>query len=207
MHEEYAAHGSRSAPRSFPLIVVAVLACTCLISLVISGVALHRTDQANVPAPTSGALTLHLLPGTDLLTGIMDAVRARQLRSAWVVSCVGSLTQYAIRFANENNITVGPVAHFEIVSLVGTMTALTARNISSAAAGAVLGGPGGWHLHIAVSDSRGVTIGGHLAREHNSTLYTTAEVVIGFDCNVEYFRAVDGSTPWDELQIVQTSWC
>ena len=144
----------------------------------------------------NGFIGVRLLPGDDLRTGIMAPVLARGLKAAWMVSCAGSLTQFAIRFANESNVNVSSISHFEIVSLSGTLSSNNFANRD-----------GSWHLHIAVADSMGTTYGGHLASDVNSTVYTTVEVVIGYSCEFEFERGFDGSTPWDELQIVHRSWC
>ena len=71
--------------------------------------------------------------------------------------------------------------HFEIVSLVGTVSI------------------NGSHLHMNVSDSTGATIGGHLL--DSNLVYTTAEIVIGEDKQLVFTREKDGSTPWEELRI------
>ena len=212
MHADYELapqHASARAPVSPPrafspaTLVLMAVAVMSLVALCLGASALRTAQLADQQRPPgedrSGVIAVRLLPGDDLLTGVMRVVRARQLRAAWIVSCVGSLTQYAIRFANEPNVTVGPVSHFEIVSLVGTMTANDNHTLG-------LDG-GAWHLHISVADATGRTIGGHLAHQFNSTVYTTAEIVIGFACGFQFERAIDGSTPWDELQIVQRAWC
>ncbi len=103
--------------------------------------------------------------------------------AGWIVTCVGSLTQTNIRYANQQ---VGSMmnGHFEIVSLTGTISI------------------NGSHLHIAVSDSTGKTTGGHLLE--NNHVYTTAEIVIGESNNFQFTREEDGTTPWKELQVKQT---
>ena len=64
---------------------------------------------------------------------------------------------------------------------------------------------GAWHLHIAVGDGTGRTVSGHLLI--NSTIYTTLEAMIFFDCQKVFYRADDGTTGWDELQIRNEKWC
>jgi predicted DNA-binding protein with PD1-like motif len=200
--EPRAGLGKRAHPRNFPRYVAVIVSVAALCALILSawavGIATRRSDAAPVSAigaNVSRSLSIRLFPGDELITGIMSVVKQRQLRSAYMVTCVGSLTQYAIRFANQDWIGRG-TGHFEIVSLVGTMT--SNRNV-------VTGTDGAWHLHISLGDGNGTTISGHLAS--NSTVYTTAEIVLAYDCDVEYHRAVDGSTPWDELQITQSKWC
>jgi len=93
---------------------------------------------------------------------------------------VGSLTDYNIRFANQQEGSRAS-GHFEIVSLTGTVSV------------------NGSHLHISISDSTGKTIGGHLME--GCKIYTTAEIVIGISSAYEFKREKDDTSPWKELQI------
>jgi predicted DNA-binding protein with PD1-like motif len=132
---------------------------------------------------TNDDLKIHafrLKPGDDLRAGIEAFAKQENIQAGWVMSCVGSLTQTNIRFANQPN---GSKAngHFEIVSLVGTVSV------------------NGCHLHLSVSDSLGHTTGGHLLPEN--LVYTTAEVVLGESRRHVFTREKDGTTPWEELQI------
>lgn len=121
-----------------------------------------------------------LKPGQDLKLSLDSFVQANQLESAWIQTAVGSLTDYHIRFANQPNGSKDS-GHFEIVSLVGTLSV------------------NGSHIHISVSDSTGKTIGGHLLE--GNIIYTTAEIVIGSSNQFQFKREEDGTTPWKELQV------
>ena len=121
-----------------------------------------------------------LKPGQDLRQGIESLVKEKNIRAGWISTCVGSLTDYAIRFANQPDGTAGS-GHFEIVSLTGTVSV------------------NGSHLHISISDSTGKTLGGHLLE--GCKIYTTAEIVIGASADFEFTREKDGTTPWEELQV------
>lgn len=123
---------------------------------------------------------IRLKPGEDLRQSLTGFVRDHQIKAGWIITCVGSLTQYHLRFANQPQ---GDTAqgHFEIVSLTGTLSV------------------NGSHLHMAVSDSSGATIGGHLL--DGNIVYTTAEIVIGTSDDLEFTREKDGTTPWQELQV------
>ena len=125
-----------------------------------------------------------LKPGEDLKQGIQKMVTERQIKSGWISTCVGSLTEYNIRFANQPKAS-SDSGHFEIVSLTGTVSV------------------NGIHIHLSVSDSAGKTIGGHLM--DGCKIYTTAEIVILSSDNLEFKRAKDGTTPWEELQIIDHS--
>jgi predicted DNA-binding protein with PD1-like motif len=121
-----------------------------------------------------------LKPGQDLKKEIEAYVLQHHIEAGWVMTCVGSVTQYHLRFANQPQGTKGN-GHFEIVSLTGTVSI------------------NGNHLHMSVSDSTGRTIGGHLL--DSNFIYTTAEIVIGEGKQLIFTREKDGTTEWEELQI------
>ncbi len=126
------------------------------------------------------AHAFRLKPGQDLKKEILQYVKEKQIKAGWVSTCVGSLTNYNIRFANQPEGNIGS-GHFEIVSLTGTVSV------------------NGSHLHISISDSTGKTIGGHLL--DSNIVYTTAEIVILSSDEFVFKREKDGSTPWEELQV------
>ena len=121
-----------------------------------------------------------LKPGNDLQKGIESFVKEKNIHAGWISCGVGSLTDYHIRFANQPNGTTGS-GHFEIVSLIGTVSV------------------NGSHIHISISDSMGKTIGGHLL--DRNVVYTTAEIVIQESDEFIFSREKDGSTPWEELHV------
>ena len=121
-----------------------------------------------------------LLPGQDLRREIEEVVHRLGIRAGWIMTAVGSLVEYNLRFANQSAGTQSS-GHFEIVSLVGTLSV------------------NGCHLHISISDEHGQTIGGHLLE--GCKVYSTAEIVIAGTNKYVFTRENDGSTPWKELQI------
>lgn len=134
---------------------------------------------AAAPSGTS-AHAFRLLPGEDLQAGIQRYVDEHDIEAGWVATCVGSLTEWTLRFADRQEHVRGS-GHFEIVSLCGTVSV------------------NGSHLHLAISDGDGRTIGGHLVP--GCVVYTTAEIVLGESREHVFAREVDGSTPWRELQV------
>jgi uncharacterized protein len=134
--------------------------------------------QAIMTVPKVHAFRLK--PGQDLKEGIQKLVTEKQIKAGWISTCVGSLTQYSIRFANQPNAS-SDSGHFEMVSLTGTVSV------------------NGCHIHISISDSTGKTIGGHLME--GCKIYTTAEIVILSSDDLVFKRAKDGTTPWEELQV------
>jgi predicted DNA-binding protein with PD1-like motif len=131
---------------------------------------------------TGEFLALRLKPHQDLKVEILKFAVANDLKAAAIVSCAGSLEQYNIRFANEPDGTFTK-GFFEIVSLSGTFSATSS------------------HLHISVSDNKGVTIGGHLM--NNTLVYTTAEIVIVELADLEFTRETDPIYGFQELVVKQ----
>jgi uncharacterized protein len=126
---------------------------------------------------------LRLNPGEDLKTSLVEFTRQHQIQAGFVVTTVGSLQQAAIRFAAQPNSQILQ-GRFEIVSVVGTLS------------------PDGAHLHIALSDEQGATIGGRVDR--GCIIYTTAEIVIGQSRVYQFSRSLDEQTGYQELQIRRT---
>lgn len=123
---------------------------------------------------------IRLKPGEDLKQSLQNFVHEKNIQAGWVVTCVGSLTHYNIRFASQQAGCSGK-GHFEILSLCGTLSA------------------NGSHLHICIADTKGKTTGGHLL--NGCIIYTTAEMVIGEHKELTFTRDNDGTTEWNELQI------
>jgi len=123
---------------------------------------------------------LRLRPGEDLLASLGRFRVDHGLKAAAIVTCVGSLTRAALRFANKPTTTVLE-GHFEIVSLVGTLS------------------PDGDHVHISISDGEGRTTGGHLMG--GSLVYTTAEIMLLEADALAFSRPIDPATTYDELVV------
>jgi len=126
----------------------------------------------------TNAFRLH--PGQDLKKEIELFAQQHHLISGWLVSCIGSLTSYHIRFANQSQGS-SATGHFEILSLHGTVST------------------NGLHLHIAISDPTGNVIGGHLL--DGNIIFTTAEIVMGSSEEMEFHREKDPATGYAELAV------
>lgn len=136
--------------------------------------------QSGMRAPEVKTYVFRLLPGQDLKEGIEQKVREYGIEAGWLVTAVGSLTHYSLRYANQPEAGTGD-GHFEIVSLTGTVSI------------------NGSHLHLSLSDSTGYTRGGHLMP--GCRVYTTAEIVLQSSDAFRFTREKDGTTPWEELQV------
>jgi uncharacterized protein len=119
-----------------------------------------------------------LKPHEDLKVAIMEYAKANSITAGIILTCVGSLEEYNIRFANEKA-GQKQLGYFEIVSLTGTLSTSSS------------------HLHISVSDSKGNTIGGHLLDGNH--VYTTAEIAIGVLPDLAFEREIDATYGFSEL--------
>ena len=129
---------------------------------------------------------LRLQPGDDLRQGLEAWMGEQAEQAGCVLSAVGSLSVAQLRFAGATEATVIH-GELEILSLAGTLSA------------------DGVHLHIAVADSQGAVIGGHLCA--SSLVRTTAELVIGLLPEWRFTRELDPATGYAELQIkAQPEW-
>ena len=137
----------------------------------------HAQSVSNLPS-SSKATAIRLAPHQDLKKELLKV--GSNSKAGFVITCVGSLEQVNLRFANQENGTLLK-GHFEILSLVGTFS------------------DSGAHLHISVADSTGRTIGGHLLDD--SLIYTTAELVIGELTDLQFDRIVDSTYGYKELSV------
>jgi len=141
--------------------------------------------QPVVPALVTTAAPMHtysfrLRPGQDLKTELDALVKQQGISAGIMLTCVGSLTDVTLRLANQDGASIWQ-GHFEIVSLVGTLST------------------NGSHLHLSVSDSTGRTIGGHLLT--GCKIYTTAEIVVGVMPSLNYVREPDPTFGYRELVV------
>lgn len=124
--------------------------------------------------------TFRLHPGQDLFNAIEMFIKEAGIEAGCLLSAVGSLTHYTLRFANQNFYSEED-GFFEIVSITGIVSVH------------------GSHIHISISDGQGRTIGGHLVP--GCKIYTTAEIVIvSFEDSI-YKREFAGDSGYDELVV------
>ena len=123
---------------------------------------------------------LRLTPGVDLRLALEAWMAEQQEQAGCVLSAVGSLSLAQLRLAGATQATAIH-GELEILSLAGTLS------------------PDGAHLHIAIADSSGTVIGGHLCA--GSLVRTTAELVIGLLPEWRFRRELDPATGCAELRI------
>jgi predicted DNA-binding protein with PD1-like motif len=129
--------------------------------------------------------TFRLKPYKDLFDSIEAFAAEKKIEAGCVLSSVGSLTHATLRLANRNEYNQYE-GHFEIVSMTGTVST------------------NGSHIHIAISDGNGVTIGGHLVS--GCRIYTTAEIVLAVFEDVVYARELlENDSGYEELVVTNNS--
>ena len=131
------------------------------------------------PSPVR-AYAVRIRPGQDVRKELEAFAKAHHLRAGFIMAAVGSLRVACLRCAGQAAGTRLEGA-FEIVSLSGTL----AEN--------------GCHLHAALSDEKGRTVGGHVVE--GCLVRTTVEIVIGELTELRFRREVDPETTYPELRI------
>lgn len=121
-----------------------------------------------------------LLPGENLRTALRNYCNEQKIEAAVLLSCVGSLNEAVLRFA-ENTHGTNVMGPLEIVSATGTLS----RH--------------GLHIHISVSDENGSVTGGHLME--GSSIRTTAEIVLQELDGFVFTREKDAATGYEELRV------
>lgn len=136
--------------------------------------------KANAQKEMIAVETIRLKPGQKVKEALIDFVAQKQWKAGFILSAVGSLTQYSLRFANQDSGSMS-TGHFEVVSLSGLVSIH------------------GTHLHMSVSDSTGKTIGGHLLDDN--LVYTTLEMVLGEVVGEVHLRTLDSTFGYKELDV------
>lgn len=148
----------------------------------LENVAVPMTKQVPVRVVESSmqTLALRLSPGMDIKEELERIVKDHHINAASILTCVGSLREAVVRFANKPKGTAlgGPL---EIVSLTGTF------------------GQDGSHLHIALTNGEGTIIGGHVLA--GCRVYTTAEIVLGILTDAVFTREQDSTSGYKELVV------
>lgn len=122
-----------------------------------------------------------LRPHEDVMEKIMAFAKENHIRAGVVLTCVGSLEEVVLRYANTGKATQLK-GHYEIVSLVGTFAEHS-----------------GQHIHLSVSDDMGRTTGGHMLG--GNKIYTTAQIVVGSLEDLEFEREEDPTYGYAELAV------
>ena len=123
---------------------------------------------------------LRLHPGEDLRRALEAWMGEQQQQAGCMISAVGSLSVAQLRLAGASETTTIH-GELEVISLSGTLS------------------PDSAQLHIAIADSSGAVIGGHLCP--GSLVRTTAELVIGLLPEWRFQRELDPATGYAELRI------
>jgi predicted DNA-binding protein with PD1-like motif len=129
-------------------------------------------------------IATRLHEGQDLKQTIERLVAAMNVSAATVISGVGSLNVAMLRMAGaaaekqDIRRIAGPL---EVVSLIGNV------------------GQGRTHLHMAVSDTEGTVVGGHV--KEGCEIHTTLELVLAVEDKLTFSEAMDPDTGFGELRI------
>lgn len=119
-------------------------------------------------------------PGTDLKPVLAAHTLERGIQAGVIVTYVGSLSKAILRYAGkpEADVVTGDL---EIVSMTGTL------------------GCDAMHIHLAVGNAEGRTLGGHVS--DGCIVRTTAEIAVAEIDGTRFERKIDPQSGYHELRI------
>lgn len=133
-----------------------------------------------LPAQALQPWPVRLSPGQDLRAALVAAVAEAGVQAAFVLQGIGSLDGAQLRYAGLPQPTA-LTGDLEILTLAGSVA------------------PDGAHLHMSVSDARGMVLGGHVAA--GCIVRTTAEVLLALLPGHAFRREHDPLTGYAELTV------
>jgi predicted DNA-binding protein with PD1-like motif len=125
-------------------------------------------------------LPLRLTPGQDVRAALEATLREQGINAAFVLQGIGSLDVARLRLAGANEPTELR-GDLEILTLAGSLS------------------PDGAHLHMALADTHGRVLGGHVAS--GCIVRTTAEVLLALLPEHRFTREFDAGSGYAELMI------
>jgi predicted DNA-binding protein with PD1-like motif len=84
------------------------------------------TSMAQEESSKASFITIRLKPHRDLKKELMTLAVKEKIKAGFITTCVGSLEQMNLRYANQSTGTSWQ-GHFEIISLVGTFNETAAH--------------------------------------------------------------------------------
>ena len=125
---------------------------------------------------------LRLKPNQDIKLELLKYAQERNIKTAFIVSAVGSVSSMKVRIADGRTI-VSDTHNREVLSLSGTLI------------------NGKIHTHIGAISTRMDVFGGHLME--GCIVHTTMEITL-FDLSedVQAERIFDSETGYDELDVI-----
>jgi predicted DNA-binding protein with PD1-like motif len=128
---------------------------------------------------------IRVLPGSDIIEGIMKACQDLDIKSGAISSCIGSLQKasFLIAVPLKNKLGAG---YSDPINLDGPLELLSAQGTIGQEEGKGLF----VHMHGLLSDKHGKVHGGHLIKGENPVLIT-CEIMISEVEGVEMVRTYD----------------
>ena len=125
---------------------------------------------------------LRLKPNQDIKLELLKYAQERNIKTASIVSAVGSVSSMKVRIADGKTI-VGDDQNREVLSLSGTLI------------------NGKIHAHIGAISTRMDVFGGHLMQ--GCIVHTTMEItLLDLSEDVQAERIFDSETGYDELNVI-----
>lgn len=133
-----------------------------------------------------------LLPGTDIILGIIDICKKYGVEAGYIPVCFGSLQKATYLYLEpKENVKIG-AGYGDVHNMDGPVEMLGATGVICKRDGAHE-----LHMHATLCDSRGTVFGGHLVKGENPVL-TTCDLIIAPIEGVDFVRRLD-----EETELVQ----
>jgi len=147
--------------------------------------------QVSRQAGGARAIVGRIFPKTDLIAGVKAICKEHDVRNGAIVSCIGSLNYVRFVWATPDPllkagfkygapaVIAGPI---EFIAAQGTIGTLKDGKDELSV-----------HMHLVVTDDKGVTWSGHICDEGNPVCMTIEIIILAFD-GLELVRELDAES-------------
>jgi hypothetical protein len=113
-----------------------------------------------------------LLPGTDLIPGLLEACRAHGARFAVISSLIGSLRETSFVFIKPAGAAKSGIEYGEPRHVAGGVEIISCQGMVGEWADGPMAGQPTAHMHYSLVDTKGVSYFGHVSDTGNPCLIT-----------------------------------
>jgi predicted DNA-binding protein with PD1-like motif len=131
------------------------------------------TDALRIESFRSGDMILgRLLPGTDLIPGLLEACRVHGARFAVISSLIGSLRETSFVFIVPAGAATGGIKYGEALHVLGGVEIISCQGMLGEWADGPMNGKPTAHVHYSLVDTKGASYFGHVSDTGNPCLIT-----------------------------------
>lgn len=121
---------------------------------------------------SDGMVIGRLLPGTDLIPGLLEACRVHGVRFAVISSLIGSLRETSFVFIKPAGAATGGIKYGEAMHVSGGVEIISCQGMVGEWDGGPMDGKPTAHVHYSLVDTEGSSYFGHVSDTGNPCLIT-----------------------------------